>query len=34
MISHFKKIRKGTTGKIGVWDSQKTLKKIKFVRGI
>ena len=28
MISHFKKIRKGNTGKIGVWD----IKKIKIMR--
>ena len=30
MISHFKKIRKENTGKIGVWDH----KKLKFVREI
>jgi len=29
MISHFKKIRKGNTGKIGVWD----IKKMKIKRG-
>ena len=29
MISHFKKIRKRNTGKIGVWDS----KKIKICEG-
>ena len=28
MISHFKKIRKGNTGKIGVWD----IKKMKIMR--
>ena len=26
MISHFKKIRKGNTGKIGVWDIKKKNK--------
>ena len=30
MISHFKKIRKENTGKIGVWD----YTKLKFVRKI
>ena len=30
MNSHFKKIRKENTGKIGVWD----IKKIKIKRGI
>ena len=29
MNSHFKKIRKGNTGKIGVWD----IKKMKIKRG-
>ena len=29
MNSHFKKIRKGNTGKIGVWD----IKKTKIKRG-
>ena len=29
MNSHFKKIRKGNTGKIGVWD----IKKMKMKRG-
>ena len=33
MNSHFKKIRKGNTGKIGVWDVKKIkIKKIKFMR--
>ena len=32
MNSHFKKIRKGNTGKIGVWDIKKEKQKMKFVR--
>ena len=32
MNSHFKKIRKGNTGKIGVWDIKKWKWKMKFVR--
>ena len=32
MNSHFKKIRKGNTGKIGVWDIKKKKQKRKFVR--
>ena len=30
MNSHFKKIRKGNTGKIGVWD----IKKMKIMRNV
>ena len=30
MISHFKKIRKGNTGKIGVWDKIKIKNVRKF----
>ena len=32
MNSHFKKIRKGNTGKIGVWDIKKQKWNMKFVR--
>ena len=33
MNSHFKKIRKGNTGKIGVWDIKK-IKNMRKLRGI
>ena len=32
MISHFKKIRKGNTGKIGVWDIKKSKYHILLTR--
>lgn len=32
MNSHFKKIRKGNTGKIGVWDIKNKRNKINFMR--
>ena len=34
MNSHFKKISKGTTGKIGVWDITKNKIKNKIYEGI
>ena len=32
MISHFKKIRKGNTGKIGVWDTKKSKYNVLLTR--
>ena len=34
MNSHFKKIRKGNTGKIGVWDVKNKNRKNKICEGI